>query len=226
MRAGPGKQCVFVPLLDDACGHYLLRENVEGCVRDHQSVEIVLANGPHQCGALDKFIARSGEDARLGNGSTPMSGAARALQHDGNRTWRTQMADQVDGSNVDAEFERGGGDEHSQLAFLQFSLRFQPQFARHAAMVCGDRCFSRAVLAGAMRSARLMRDPFGQPPRVDEHQRGAVFSGKRDDSVVDLVPHFIAGDGAEFAGGSLHRKVQACGDDRCRQSPDSDARFR
>ena len=40
--------------------------------------------------------------------------------------------------------------------------------------------------------AQVMRDAFGQPPRVDEDQGRAMLLDQLDERVVDLVPHLVA----------------------------------
>ena len=120
---------------------------------------------------------------------------------DGYRAWRADLANQIYASNVDAELQRGGGDQHPHPAFLQLLFRLQPELARHAAMVRGDRLFAHAL-------GQMMRNPLGQPSRIDEDQRRAILAGQRDDSIINLVPHLIAGDRTEFAGGSFHRQVE------------------
>ena len=130
-----------------------------------------------------------------------MAGAADALQGDGNRARRADLADQVHGADVDAEFERGGGDQHAHFAGLELALGGEPQLAREAAVVRGDGIRAEAL-------AKMMRDAFGQAPRVDEDQRRAMLASEFRDAVVNLAPHFVRGDGAEFARGNFDGQIQ------------------
>ena len=57
---------------------------------------------------------------------------------DGNRTRRTDLADQVDCANIDAEFERCRRYQRAELADLQFLLGSETQLARQAAVMRGD----------------------------------------------------------------------------------------
>src|SRR5215831_10007283 len=45
---------------------------------------------------------------------------------------------------------------------------------------------------------KMMRDAFGEPARVDEDQRRAMSENQFTKPIVDLAPHLIARDGAEF----------------------------
>ena len=97
-----------------------------------------------------------------------VAGAADALQRDRDRSRRADLADQIDRADVDAELERGGGHDRLQLAALQPLLGVEPELARQAAMMREHGVFAEPL-------AEMMGDPLGQPPRVDEHERGAVL---------------------------------------------------
>ncbi len=66
-----------------------------------------------------------------------MPGAAHALHRRGDGPGRTYLADQVDAADIDAQLQRGRGDQQPDLAVLELALRFEPQFPREAAMVRG-----------------------------------------------------------------------------------------
>jgi len=72
-----------------------------------------------------------------------VAGAAYALERDGNRTRRTDVADEVDGADVDAEFERCGRYQDFYLAFFQFAFGFEAQLAREASVVSGNVFFAK-----------------------------------------------------------------------------------
>ena len=68
-------------------------------------------------------------------------------------------------------------------------------------MVRGDDVFTEPF-------AELVRDPLGQPARVDEHERGAVLAHVRGDA-VEHVRHLLgARDGFELALRQLDREVE------------------
>ena len=130
-----------------------------------------------------------------------MAGASHALQGDGDRPRRADVADKVDRSNVDAEFERGGRDQDFYLAFFQLALGLETQLARQASVMCGDIFLAKAL-------AELMGNAFGQAPGVDEDERRAVRLDELDDALVNLVPHFVRGNRAEFRGGNFNSEVK------------------
>ncbi len=97
-----------------------------------------------------------------------MAGAAYALHGDGDGARRLNLADEVDGADVDAEFERGGGDEHANLAVLEAVLGVEAQLAGEAAVVAGDVLFAETF-------AEREGETFDHFAGVDEDQRGAVL---------------------------------------------------
>ncbi len=99
------EELVLIPILASAHGDDLLRENVERRVGNVQDIEIALANGANRGRAFQQVVARGGEQAAFGDGSAPVTGAAHALQRDRDGARRVDLADQVDGADVDAEFE-------------------------------------------------------------------------------------------------------------------------
>ena len=58
------------------------------------------------------------------------------------------------------------------------------------------------------RSRQMMRDALGQPPRVDEHQRGTVLPNQLGDAVVDLVPLFVGSDRTQLARGHFDGQIE------------------
>ena len=68
-------------------------------------------------------------------------------------------------------------------------------------MMGGDIFLSQAF-------AELVRHTLGKAPRVDEDQRGTVGVDKFDDAVVNLVPHFVGSDGAEWQAWDFDSEVE------------------
>ena len=146
-----------------------------GCVGNLQPVELAATHAVEQRRAFDQLVARQREQPALRRAADGVAGAADPLQEGGDRARRAELADQIDVADIDAELERGGGDQRLQLAVLQPLLGVEPLLLRQAAVMRGD-----VVLA----------EPFGQlrgstrsdhAARVDEDQRGAVLprSGPR-----------------------------------------------
>ena len=192
---------VFVPILAGAHGNDLLRQDVERRVGNVQDIEIALANGANGGGAFQQVVARGGEEAAFGDGSTPVTGAAHALQCDSDGARRVDLADKVDGANVDAKLERCGRDQQANLAVLQLALGVEAQLAREAAVMGGDLVFADAL-------AKMMATRSASRARVDEHQRGAMLQREFGKAVVDLAPHFVGGDGTEFGARDFDGEIE------------------
>ena len=96
-----------------------------------------------------------------------MTAAADALEGDGDGARRTDVADEIDEADVDAKFERGGGDEDFDLAFFEFALGFEAELAGEAAVMGGNIFFAEAL-------AKLMRDALGEAASIDEDEGGAM----------------------------------------------------
>ena len=106
----------------------------------------------------------SGKEPPLGRAADRVARAADALQKRRDRARRAELADEVDVADVDAELERGGGDQRFQLAALQPLLGLEPPLLGQAAVMGGDR-----VLAEPL--GELARDALAHAARVDEDER-------------------------------------------------------
>ena len=125
-------------------------------------------HGGQQGGALHQLVAGQGVEAALGRARPAVVGAADPLEEGGDAARRADLAHQLDRADVDAELERGGGHQGPQLAGPQARLDPVAAVLGQAAVVGGDHVVAEAL-------AELMGEPLGQPPGVDEHQRGAVL---------------------------------------------------
>src|SRR6267142_2017207 len=90
------EQSVFRPVFRGAHGYDLLGENIHRRIWNGDTVQIALTDGANQRGILDKVIARSGEQAPLGDGAAPVAGTTYALQTDRNCARRANLTDQID----------------------------------------------------------------------------------------------------------------------------------
>ena len=72
---------------------------------------------------------------------------------------------------------------------------------RQAAVVRGDDVVAEPL-------AELVREPLGQAPGVDEHERGAVLADQRGDAVEDVAHLLGRRDRLELAVGQLEREVE------------------
>ncbi|PYR11591.1 MAG: hypothetical protein DMG00_10115, partial [Acidobacteria bacterium] len=83
--------------------HDLLCEHVERRVVRHDRVELSPTDRSEQGGALDQVVARHGEQTPLRQAGDGVSRAADALQERRDPVRRSDLADEVDRSDVDAE---------------------------------------------------------------------------------------------------------------------------
>src|SRR5579883_186649 len=194
--ADESEEVVFVPIAGCRGGDDLLGEDVERRVGNFETIEFTFADRANERGAFNEFVARGGEEAAFGKGADPMPGAADALKRGRDRSRRSDLDDKIDSADIDSELERSGGDDGFEFAGFEALFGVEPQMPGEAAMMRED-----GVRAETFR--KMMRDAFGEAPRVDKDECGAIFAGQPGDAVVDFVPHFIAGDGAEFVAGDF-----------------------
>ena len=142
-----------------------------------------------------------------------MARAANALQERRDAMRRRDLAHEIDVTDVDAEFERGGDDQHLQLAFTQPVLGVEAHFLREAAMVGRD-------VFGAEALRQLARHALREPPRVHRDERRAVRFDEPHEPVVDLLPDFVRHHRFERRSRDFHREIHlalvAPVDDRAR----------
>ncbi len=90
-----------------------------------------------------------------------MTRSADTLQTDGNRTRRTDQANQVDCANIDAELERCRRYKRAELSGFQFLLGYETQLARQTAVMRGDGIAPEAL-------GEMMRHALCETAGVDE----------------------------------------------------------
>jgi hypothetical protein len=148
-------------------GHDLLGEHVQRTGRHPDLVQRAGLHRIQQRGALHQIVPAQGKQPSFGRASDAMAGAAHSLQQGIDRPWRADLADQVHLADVDPQFERGGRHQHPQRAGLQPGFGIQAMLPGQAAMMGAD-CFPAEPIG------ELPGQPFAQPARVDEDQRGAM----------------------------------------------------
>ena len=179
----------------------MLGQDVHWRFGNSEAVEVALANREHECSAFQQVVARGGEEAAFRERATPMPRAADPLEGCGNVAGGTDLANQVNAPDINAEFERSGCHQRADFPGLQFSFSSQTQLARQAAVVGGDRVFSQSF-------AEMMRHALGQPARVDKDKRGTMLGGKRRDAIVNLIPHFVRCHGSQLAAGNFDGQIE------------------
>jgi hypothetical protein len=100
-------------------GDDLLGEDVERVAQEAGGFDVAFVHGARDGGAGDEVGAVLGEDDAVRGGADLVAGAADALHAAGDAGRRFDLDDEVDCAHVDAEFERGGGDEGLDLAGLE-----------------------------------------------------------------------------------------------------------
>ncbi len=162
-----------VPALDGDHGHDLLRQHIQAERRHPQLFD---PTQPHLAGHHGLF-----EQVGLGLGDQPalarltheMPGPADPLQTAGHLARRFDLADQVDRSHVDPEFQRGGGDDGGQFAHLERLLGGEAGLLRKGTMVRPHRC-QRAGVGRRRRLGcqlvQLIGDALHRPPAIGKDQ--------------------------------------------------------
>ena len=194
------EQLVLVPIFRSAGGHHLLGHHVQRPGRNDEGVQVALQQRAGQRGALQHLIPGEGEQLAFGHAADGVSGAAHPLHQQSDGARRTNLADQVDLADVDAQFQRRGGDTDLHLSVFQLLLGVPAGGPGQAAVVGDHRFLSQA-------RRKLMGDSFHQPARVDEDQGDGVGLGESGDGVQGLAPDFVGGDGAKFLLRQLHGQV-------------------
>src|SRR6185369_17469346 len=95
--------------------------------------------------ALDQLVARGRIEAALGRGAPRVARAPDPLQERREAPGRPDLADELDGTDVDAQLERGRRHEDIQVPRPEPRLQLQPPVLREAAVMS-----RHAVLAHAL----------------------------------------------------------------------------
>src|SRR5262249_2732481 len=111
---------------------------------------------------------------------------------------RLDLDDEIDGAHVDAEFERGSGDETAESAEFEAVFDFFALRDSDAAVVGADERFLGEVVDGA-------GGAFGEGAVVDEDECGAVGANEFEKLRVDGAPNRGA-DGA-LRGGAAGERI-------------------
>ncbi len=107
----------------------MLHENVDGFFRDLEPVKLPCHHLAQQRSLLQKIIACKRKEAPLGNSAAPVPCTAHTLHGYGNCARGLDLTHQIDGADIDAEFERRGCDQDFDLAVFQALFSIQAQRA-------------------------------------------------------------------------------------------------
>ena len=191
---------VLRPVLGGNLGDDLLGQHVDRLVGNLETVQLAAPHAVEESCAFDQIVARQREQPPLGRAADRMAGAPDPLQEAGDRARRAELADEIDIADIDAQLQRGGGDQRLQRAGLQPLLGGEPLLLRHAAVMGRDRARTQPF-------GQRMRQPLRHPAGVDEHQRGAVLADQAGEAVIDLRPHLARHHRLERAVGDLDGEV-------------------
>ena len=133
-----GIKRILVPRFSSAGSDDLLHEYVEWLRRNLELVQITGSHRLHQGCAFDQVITGCGEKAALWNCASPMPCATNPLHSCRNRAGRPHLANQIDGANIDAQFQRRCRDQQFDFAIPRSRLRVQAKLARKTAVMRGD----------------------------------------------------------------------------------------
>src|SRR5271163_4102131 len=159
----------------------LLRRNIDASRRYFHFVEMPAANRAHRGAAFEQVVGGHREEAALGRGAEAVPRSADALNGGRDGFGRIELADELDGADVDAEFERRGRYYRLQLAALEALLCEQPLGAREAAMMRHDSVGAEPLL-------QVDRDALCSSPAQRKNQRRAMLANQPRHFVVHRVP--------------------------------------
>ena len=204
------EELVFRIVAARRLGDDLLRQHVERRVVRDDGVEHAGLNRAQKCRAFHEIVARYRKDPAFGRAGNRVARPADALQQRGDPVRRSDLADEVDVADVDAELERSRRDERLQPSRLQPGFGVEPLLLRQAPVMCRYRVVAEPF-------AEVPRQPFRQAPCVHEHQRRPMRGDERGQAVVVLLPHLVRHHGVECRArqldGQVHRAPVADVDD-------------
>ena len=122
-------ELLFVDLVAGHLGDDLLRQDVDRPLGHHDRIELTAAHGIEERDALHQFVARQREQASLRKTTYLVAASSDALEERRDAEGVPDLADEVHVADVDAELERGGGDQRLVPALLQIRLRFEALLA-------------------------------------------------------------------------------------------------
>ena len=198
IREGFATQFPQVLLGDLSAGDgsdHLLSQDVQRLFGDVDPIQLSGADSPHGCSGLQQLVPGEGKEETLGDGIQAVPGAADSLQQAGNGAGSSDMADEVDVADVDAQFQRGRGHNHRDGAGLQLPFRRQAALLGQTAVVGGDLIFPQAL-------TQLVRDSFRQAAGVDKDQGRPMSSSFGGNTLIDGFPKLQSRNGTKLQVGN------------------------
>ena len=178
------EEVLFRTIFAGRAGDHLLGEDVERFIRNLQAIQFAFADAAERGHTFDKLIAAERKQAAFGQPAAFVFRTPDALKERCDGSGRSQLTNQIYRADVDAQFQRGRGDQRFELPAFQTVLRVKPQPGRETAVMRGD-----LVLAESL--GQMVRDAFGQASRVDKHQRRPVRLDQIRQTVIYLRPDLV-----------------------------------
>ncbi len=166
----------------------------------HDGVELALTDRSQQRRALHEIVARGGKYATLRQAADGVARSSHALQERRDPMRRADLADEIHMSDVDAQLERGGGDERAQPARLEPGFRVEACLFRQASVMRRDRALAEPF-------AQMPRQALGHPSRVHEDERRPMRRDERREPIVVLLPDLVRHHGVERGAGNLDAEI-------------------
>lgn len=182
-------------------GHDLLGENVERRFRNRDPIELAQADGSHGGCRLHELVARQGKDDPPGDGTESVTRPADSLQERRQRTRRAEMANEIYVTDVDSEFEGGGGDDHREGSRLEALFGGNPRVAGWAPVMGGDLAFAESL-------SELVSHALDEAARVDEHQSRSLRANELGDAIVNRGAKLVGSDRSELEVGHLDSEIE------------------
>ena len=175
------EQVVDLPVVDRGHGDDLLRDDVERVTWIARRFDGAVVHRFRDRGAGNKVAPELREHHAFAHRIDLVAAAADPLQAARDRRRRLDLDDEVDGTHIDAEFERRGGDQRAERAGLEAIFDLEPLFARDGAVV-------RAHQDLACEFVQRAGEPFRETPAVDEEQRRLMGANQLEQARVDGRP--------------------------------------
>ena len=122
-------ELVGLPFLVGRAGDQGLGEDVERISKRPQGLDVTIPHGPGDDRRLQEVLCEGWKQRAPAGVADPVAGPSHPLQGGGDGRWRLDEHHLVEVADVDAHFQRVGGDDGLQLAVLQAGLDLRSDLA-------------------------------------------------------------------------------------------------
>ena len=175
------EEIVHAPLVHAGHRDDVLRGDVERVARIAGRFDRAVVHRLGDGRAGDEIAPELRKDHALADRIDLMAGPSDPLQAAGDGRRRLDLDHEIDRAHVDAELERGGGDERRQASGLEQIFDFH-------ALRPGDRAVVRTDQRFAGELVQRAGQPLGETPAVDEDERRAMRANQLEETRVDGRP--------------------------------------